>query len=126
MKALREKLAIQENMGVIDRSMRVLAGSLLTVPIIVAMANVDPIGWQLYATLFAFYLLLTGMMGWDPLYATFHGHTCGASERSRCGSFTYEMKAAMGRHPDHDPGYETHALKASERIKGVDSEGSWL
>ena len=76
MKALREKLAIQENMGVIDRSMRVLAGSLLTVPIIVAMANVDPIGWQLYATLFAFYLLLTGMMGWDPLYAILHGHTC--------------------------------------------------
>ncbi len=126
MKRLRQKLAIQENMGVIDRSLRVVAGLLLTVPIIIAMAYVTPITWEFAATVFAFYLLLTGMMGWDPVYALFRGHTCGVSERSRCGSFTYEAKAALGRHPHSDPGYRTRALKPQEHVNGVYSEDSWI
>lgn len=126
MKRLREKLAIQENMGVVDRSFRVLAGLLLTIPIIVTMSEVTPIGWELYSTLVAFYLLLTGMMGWDPLYAVIHARTCGISEKSQCGSFTYELDTALGRHPDHDRGYEAHALKPFERVTGVYYEGYWL
>lgn len=123
MRGIREKFGVLENMGFADRSVRAVIGALLTVPIIIAMTNVEPIVWQLYTTLVAFYLLFTAMMGWDPFYAAFHAQSCGASERSRCGSFGYEMDTALGHHPDHDKGYEVHALKPEEHVKPYPYDG---
>lgn len=42
MKQLREKIAVQENMGIIDRSLRLFFGLLLLVPIIVVIQIVEP------------------------------------------------------------------------------------
>src|SRR3569833_4498072 len=116
MRGISEKFGVLENMGFADRSARAVIGALLTVPIIIAMTNVEPIVWQLYTTLVAFYLLITAMMGWDPFYAAFHAQSCGASDRSLCGSFRYEMDTALWHHPDHDKGYEVHALKPEELV----------
>src|SRR3569833_2428189 len=110
-------------MGFADRSARAVIGALLTVPPPPAMTNVEPIVWQLYTTLVAIYLLFTAMMGWDPFNAAFHAQSCGASERSRCGSFRYEMDTALGHHPDHDKGYEVHALKPEEHVRPYPYDG---
>lgn len=123
MKALREQLGVIENMGLVDRMLRTLIGLLLLVPIIVVVANVEPIGWQFYATIGSTYLLLTAMLGWDPFYAMFHARTCGASEKNRCGSFEYEKEAMLGHHPDHDKAYEVHALKPGERVQPFKYDG---
>lgn len=125
MKRLGEKWIV-ENMGIMDRLLRLLFGSLLTIPVIVAMVEVTPLSWETYSATLACYLLLTGMMGWDPFYAVIHARTCGISKKSSCGSFTYELDTALGRHPDHDRGYEIHALRPYERVTGVYYEGYWL
>lgn len=125
MKRSREKWIV-ENMGVTDRMLRLLFGSLLIIPVIVAMAEVTPLTWEIYGAIFACYLLLTGMMGWEPLYEILHARTCDISKKGPCGSFTYELDTALGRRPDHDRGYETHALKPFERVTGVYYEGYWL
>lgn len=119
---------MQENMGIVDRSLRIITGTVLIVPLVITMTKFTPglMGAQPYALVASFYLLLTGMTGWDPIYALFHGRTCGLSERNRCGTFMYQMKAALGRHPDHDQGYEAHALKSYERIVGVSYAGCWV
>lgn len=133
MRILRKIRAIQENMSVVDRFLRVTAGSMiaegvLIVPLVMTMTEISSalmVGLP-YALTVSFYLLLTGMTGWDPMYAVFHGQTCGLSEKNRCGTFTYQMKAALGLHPDHDKGYEIHALKSYERITGVNYAGYWV
>lgn len=118
---------IQENMGVVDRSLRVIAGGSLIIPLVVTMSITSPflMAGQPYALAVAFYLLLTGMMGWDPIYAVFRGRTCGLSRTNRCGTFMYQMKAAANGHPGRDPGYQAHApLEPFQRIHGV-LYGNW-
>ncbi len=126
MKRLREKIGVQENMSLVDRSLRIVVGLLVNIPMVIVMVNASPMGLEWLASTVGAYFLLTGMMGWEPIYAVFHGRTCGTSERNRCGTYTYELDAALGHHPHHDRGYETKALKPGERITGVDSQGSWL
>lgn len=123
MTQLTEKWRVIENLGFMDRIIRMMAGVFLLAPIILTVVQDKAVGWELYTTLLSFYLLLTSMMGWDPFYAMSHTRSCGLSERSPCGTFEYEAKAAMGRHPDHDKGYETHALKPEERVKAAPYDG---
>lgn len=133
MSTLMEILKIQENISVIDRFLRAIVGSIiaegvLIIPLVLAITEISSpliVGLP-YAMIVSFYLLLTGMTGWDPVYALFHRKTCGLSDRNRCGTFTYQLKAALGRHPDHDKGYETHALKPYEHVTGVSYAGCWV
>src|SRR3569623_18201 len=123
MNTFTEKLGVIENLGVVDRSLRALAGVVLLAPIVIAVVQVTAIGWQFYAGIASCYLLLTAMLGWDPFYALFGARSCGLSERHRCGSFQYETDAILGHHPEQDKGYEAHALKPQERVVGVNYEG---
>lgn len=123
MKYLREKIAVQENMGIIDRSLRLLFGLLLLVPILVVTQTIEAPTWQLFTTLISFYLLLTAMLGWDPAYAALNRKTCDLSDKNRCGSIEYEVKAAMGDNPNNDKGYQTKALKEGEKTKETNSPG---
>lgn len=129
MKILMKKLIRQENMGVIDRSVRVLAGFLLTLPLLfMASTDFSPVlmdGLR-YGIGVALYVLATGMLGWDPLYALFHAKTCGTSSRHLCGSYPHQLRALFGRQANKDPGYRTHALKPGERVTGSGSSGNWL
>ncbi|MEK7322428.1 MAG: DUF2892 domain-containing protein [Pseudomonadota bacterium] len=123
MRYLREKLAVQENMGAIDRGLRLLFGFLLLVPIFVIIETIEPPTWQWFTTLVSFYLLLTAMVGWDPVYAMLNRKTCGTSDKNRCGTLGYEIKAAAGENPGHDKGYQTKALKDGEKTKETNSPG---
>ncbi len=123
MKRFREKLAVQENMGIIDRSLRLFFGLLLLVPILVLTQNVEPPTWQWFTTLVSFYLFFTAMLGWDPAYAALNRKTCGTSDKNRCGTMEYEIKAAAGENPSHDKGYQTKALKEDEKTKETNSPG---
>ena len=71
MKLLRKIRAIPENMGAVDRSVRMIAGSILIIPLDITMiaSSPDLMEWLPYALIGSFYLLVTGMIGWDPLYA---------------------------------------------------------
>src|SRR3569833_1808383 len=102
---------VLENMGFVDCLVRAVIGALLTVPIIIAMTNVEPIVWQLYTTLVAFYLLFTAMMKRNPFYAAFHAQSCGASERSRGGGGRGGGGAARGRRPGRGGGGGGRARK---------------
>ena len=128
MKIFRKKLVRQENIGVIDRSARLLGGFLLLLPLIFATTNVSDLLMNnlTYAIIILSYLMLTGMMGWDPVYMLFNGKTCGTSEKHPCGSYPYQLRALFGRRAEKDPGYRTRALKPGEHTEGSGSAGNWL
>lgn len=74
----------------VDRSFRLIAGSMiaegvLIIPLVMATTEIiTPLIVGLpYALFVSFYLLLTGMTGWDPINAVFHRQTCGLSDRNR-------------------------------------------
>lgn len=119
---------IQENLGLGDRVARVVVGAALIVPLVVAMTEVIP--WMIlglpYGLAVACYLLLTGMTGWDPVYEMLNGHSCSAAEGKLCGSFTYQMDDASGRHPKNDLGYGDLMLKPGVRVVGVNYAGFWV
>lgn len=123
MKPLIQKFGAIENIGFTDRTVRAVLGLVLLVPIVLVINEATAVGWQLYTTVVSFYLLLTAMMGWDPLYAMFRVRTCGFSERSQCGTYKYEADAARGRHPHHDKGYEARGLKPGEQVDRFHYDG---
>lgn len=59
-----------ENIGVIDRSIRVL----LAIACIgqVLLFDREIVTWQDYAVMLGFYFTMTAMMRWDPIYALFY------------------------------------------------------
>jgi len=71
MNLLRKVHVIQGNMGLVDRSVRVIAGSILMIPLDITMMTISPalMEWLPYTLIPSFYLLVTGMAGWDPMYA---------------------------------------------------------
>lgn len=71
MKLLRKIRAIPENMGAVDRSVRMIAGCILIIPLDITMITISSamMEWLPYALIISLYLLATGMIGWDPMYA---------------------------------------------------------
>lgn len=118
----RDRLPAVENQSVVDRSIRLVLGVLLTVPVLIAAFKVDPVTWEFYTSIAACYLLLTGMLGWDPIYAAFNFRTCGKAGKP-CGSFGYTAKVAMGEKPSHDTSYETKGTRPEERTKPFTDSG---
>ena len=114
MKRTLARLSEVHNLGLIDRVVRVLLGVALIAGAITSILNSSVVTWQVYVALFAIYPLMTGMLGWDPLYAVGHAKTCDLSDRNRCGTFPYQIDAILGRNPISDEGYEyDHSLTAS-------------
>ncbi len=114
MKLLREKLAVIQNVGWLDRVARVLAGAaMLGYPLFLIATNdaVQP-PWVWYSMLASIYPWLTGIIGFDPIYAMFVVRTCDTSARNPCGTFPYEIDAALGRHPIPNSNVE-HSLEDS-------------
>ena len=65
------------------------------------------------AILFAIYPLMTTMMGWDPLYQLFGARSCTVEGgRQQCGTFPYEVDAALGHDPKPDQSHD-HSLTGS-------------
>ncbi len=101
MKQIRTQLGVIQNMGWLDRVIRVLVGTaMLIYPVFLMLTNdtVQP-PWLLYSMLLSVYPWLTGIIGFDPVYKQFVVRTCDTSDRNPCGTFPYELDAALGRHP---------------------------
>lgn len=108
------KLGVIQNLGLIDRALRIVLGAVLIGVSVTSILNSTVVTWQVYVALFAIYPLMTGMLGWDPLYAVAHTKSCDLSDRNRCGTFPYQIDAMLGHNPISDKGYEyDHSLSAS-------------
>jgi hypothetical protein len=100
MKRLSAKLEVIQNMGWLDRVLRAVAGAaLLAFAMTAMMASNENLTWALYAVLASVYPLLTAIVGWDPIYEMMTVRTCGMSDRNPCGTFPFEVDAALGHRP---------------------------
>lgn len=114
MKLLRTKLNVIQNMGWLDRVTRIFLGTaMLVYPLFLIVTNEavhSP--WVWYSMLLSIYPWLTGIIGFDPVYALFFVRTCDTSDRNPCGTFPFEVSAALGRHPIPNSNVE-HSLENS-------------
>lgn len=97
MKHLVNQIRVLQNLGWLDRTIRVVVSMALIGA--GAFSASSGLAWPTYALLFAIYPLLTGIIGYDPVYSQFKIRSCGLAERNQCGTFPYEIDAALGHHP---------------------------
>jgi len=113
MKTLTKKIGVIQNLGIADRSLRVIVGAFLLGG---AVAHLQIgggyVGWHAYAGLISIYPFLTGILGWDPVYKLFSVKTCRKTGRNQCGTFPYEVDALLGHRPRPDHEYD-HSLSGS-------------
>ncbi len=117
MKQISEKLGVIQNLGWLDRILRAIAGAVLMVFALDALSmNADNATWAYYVVLVSIYPLFTAMIGWDPLYEAMTVKSCGLSERNPCGTFPFEVDAALGHHPIPRDDIN-HSLENSRHVK---------
>ncbi|MBI3775181.1 MAG: DUF2892 domain-containing protein [Gammaproteobacteria bacterium] len=114
MKQIRAQLGVIQNVGWLDRMVRVVVGiAMLAYPAyMILTSETEHSPWLLYSMLFSVYPWLTGIVGFDPVYAQFVIRTCDTSDRNPCGTFPFEIDAALGRHPIPNSDVE-HSLESS-------------
>jgi len=112
MKSTRNILGVVQNQGLVDRLSRIGIGVALIVIAVMSLNNSAEVVWETYAILLAVYPLLTGMLGWDPLYSLFEVKTCNLTGTNQCGTFPYEVDAALGNEPLPEKDYD-HSLSSS-------------
>jgi hypothetical protein len=113
---------IPQNMGWLDRLLRFIIGTaLLTYFATTLVIFTDPVwlesgreasDWVYYMPFVSVYFFLTAFLGADPIYGLFHIRSCGNSTRNPCGTFPFEVDAAIGNNPVPDSDVE-HSLSAS-------------
>lgn len=107
------KVEVVQNLGWLDRVIRIVIGvAFIAVPCYYLLAGQPLTTWFSIVMLLAVYPLMTGMLGRDLLYDMFNVKSCGTSERNQCGTFPYEIDAALGHHPIPDSDVE-HSLERS-------------
>jgi len=111
---LAEKSRVVQNTGFIDRIIRLIVGvALLGSSYYYAVhTGVRVEEFATYFFALSLYPIFTGMFGWDPLYALFHGRTCSDTGRNQCGTLPYQWKAMMGHAPKYCDTDAEHSLEA--------------
>lgn len=101
MKQLRARLGVIQNLGWLDRVIRIAVGTaMLAYPVYqIATSETVEHSWMIYSMLISIYPFFTAILGYDPIYAQFVVRTCDTSERNPCGTFPYEVDAALGHRP---------------------------
>ena len=100
MKNAIKSIGVVQNIAWYERVVRVVAGALMIAgPIFLMSTEMQVAPWMSYVMLVAIYPLLTGIMGFDVLYTLLGVKTCGTSNRNQCGSFPFEVDAALGHNP---------------------------
>jgi hypothetical protein len=116
MQLVRTKLGAVQNLGLVDRVVRMILGFLMVGVVLMDIdLGVAP-GWHLILPILSIYPFITGILGWDPLYAASHVKSCDTSRRNQCGTFPYEAKAAMGKNVQCGEGFDC-SLPGSEHEK---------
>ncbi len=110
MKTLMDRLRPIQNVGLWDRILRTVVGAGLMGWAALHLVGQDAVvDWHAYAMLVAFYPLITALLGWDPFYAMAGGRTCSDSGRNQCGTFPYEVEAALGKELEPEEPFD-HSL----------------
>jgi len=116
MQSIREKMGAVYNIGLADRSVRFIVGFALLGAGAIGMTLTPTITTlEAVAVIVSIYPLMTSMLGWDPFYSLFGARTCSLEGgRNQCGTFPYEVDAALGHDPEPDKGFEyDHSLSGS-------------
>jgi hypothetical protein len=95
-----------QNIGLVDRVIRLLIGAALIGTSYFYVAHLHQMvevwaTWGTYAILIAIYPIMTGMLGFDPLYTLFHVRTCGDTGRHQSGTLPYQMVTMFGHTPKY-------------------------
>lgn len=114
MKTFTDKLGVVQNLGLLDRMLRLLLVAALLGGPVTHLAISDGIfaWWHGIAMLLSVYPGMTGYLGWDPFYQLTAYKSCGLSEKNQCGTLPYQIDAALGHHPIPDVEYD-HSLSGS-------------
>ena len=113
MKTMLEKLGVIQNVGLGDRLLRIVIGMVMLVGTIIYLQGSDAyMGWQAYIALLSVYPLMTGILGWCPLYTLSRVKTCKMTGRNQCGTLPYQVDAALGHRPVAERDYD-HSLAGS-------------
>lgn len=113
MKTLLSKLGVIQNVGLADRVIRVIIGAFMLIGVMVYIQRTGVIvDSEAYVALLSIYPLLSGILGWDPLYAMTQVRTCRMTGRNQCGTLPYQVDAAMGHRPMPNHEYD-HSLAGS-------------
>jgi len=119
MKNVLSKMGVVQNLGWLDRVIRTfVAAAMLAVPSYFMITQGMVNGWFFYLMLFSVYPALTAIVGYDILYEWIGTKSCGTSERNPCGTFPYEIDAALGRHPIPDSNLE-HSLSTAHHDRNI-------
>jgi hypothetical protein len=106
-----------QNLGAIDRIVRVVIGTLmLAVPYLtLSQPGGEMVWWFSASMMLSVYPLLTAFCGYDPLYQSAHIKSCSVGDgRNQCGTFPYEVDALLGHKPvpedhvSHELGHSHH------------------
>ena len=108
------KIGVIQNLGLADRVLRLIIGiSLLGGAIAHMQMNGNVVSaWHALAGLVSVYPFLTGIVGWDPLYSLLRVRTCSLTGKNQCGTFPYEVDAALGHNPKPEKDFD-HSLTGS-------------
>lgn len=108
MNRLQGKIAPVQNLGIVDRMIRFFGGGVLLAGGVLGMlAGETGLVWAAVLIILSIYPLMTTMMGWDPFYHMAGARTCSLEGgRNQCGTFPYEVDAALGHEPRPEKGYE--------------------
>jgi hypothetical protein len=116
MDRIADRIGVVQNMGLIDRMLRFVIGGVLlgSVAGYLQAMGTAMLDWHAYLGLISIYPFITAILGWDPIYHLFHAKSCSLSldDRNQCGTFPYEVEAAMGKKPRPDKEYD-HSLAGS-------------
>ena len=114
MHTLHKQLGAVQNLGWLDRSVRLIVGAALIAIVLMELGKGNTLGWQAYLPIIAIYPLLSGIVGWDPLYATGHVKSCDTSSHNKCGTYLFEVESAMGKDVECNDGYDC-SLSGNEK-----------
>lgn len=95
-----------QNMGWADRTVRFAVGIAMVVVVLMEIESGGSLGMVAYLPILAIYPLMTAILGWDPLYSAGHVRSCDSTGRNQCGTFPYEVEAALGKKLECDNGYD--------------------
>jgi len=107
-------VGVIQNLGWLDRVLRFVVGTvLLATPCYLILSGNMMANWYLVGAMFlSVYPLMTSVIGTDQVYRFFNVKSCDTSSRNQCGTFPYEIDAALGHNPKPDSDIE-HSLERS-------------
>lgn len=90
--SLQSKTLALQNLGIVDRTSRFVIGvALISIWLILPYPVGSGIIWFALLPFLGIYPVVTGILGWCPIYAMLKTKTCGTGKRNNCGTFPDQL-----------------------------------